>query len=239
MKLTTLNLQGFVDWKNRKPEIVAYLKATQPDIILFQEVVFIPSISEQNQVQILNEDLHYTYEHSSITRLQPSHEYAVFREGLAFLSKYPVLKTDTIVLQQAEGDQHNRIIQLIDIQIGGDIIKLANVHFSLTDTTDFATAHLQETLDIIESRGEERIIAGDFNIDHLEELVDVWGEHYEASTKVEYISYPAMQKRNDYVLVPRGIDFDHLTTSGNSLSDHRAVTVEIDLSEAPISALLV
>lgn len=236
MKLTTLNLQGFTDWNDRKPEIVAYLTATQPDIIMFQEVVYLPGISTHNQVQLLNQDLQYTYEHSSITRLQPSHEYNVFREGLAFLSRYPVLKTDTIILKKAQGDEHNRIVQLIDIQIGADVVKLANVHFSLTDFTDYATAHLQETLDIIKSRGEERIIAGDFNIDHLEDLSGIWGEDYDASTKVEYISFPAMGKRNDYVLVPKGLQLKHLSTSGNSLSDHRAVTVEIELIPALATA---
>jgi len=235
VKLTTLNLQGFTDWHDRKPEIVDYLKSTQPDIIFFQEVVFLPGTAPHNQAQILNEDLQYTYEHSAVTRLQPSHEYEIFREGLAFLSRYPVLKTDTIVLRKAEGDEHNRIIQLIDIQIGGDIVKLANVHFSLTDTVDYATAHLQETLDIIKAQGEERIIAGDFNIDHLEELSGVWGEDYDASTRVEYVSYPSMGKRNDYVLVPKGLILKHLSTSGNSLSDHRAVTVEIDLVPALVA----
>jgi len=235
VKLTTLNLQGFTDWNHRKPEIVDYLKSTQPDIIFFQEVVFLPTISERNQVQLLNDDLQYTYEHSAVTRLQPSPEYEVFREGLAFLSKYPVLKTDTIVLRKAEGDEHNRIVQLMDVQIGHDVVKLANVHFSLTDTVDYATAHLQETLDIIKAQGEPRIIAGDFNLDHLEELSDVWSEDYDASTRVEYISYPSMGKRNDYVLVPKGLHLKHVSTSGNSLSDHRAVTVEIDLVPALVT----
>jgi len=229
MKLTTLNLQGFTDWQQRKPEIVEYLKITDPDVILFQEVVFIPDISPLNQVQILNEELNYPYEHSAVTRLQPSHEYTTFREGLAMLSKYPVTKTDTVVLKQEVGDEHNRILQLADLRIGDHAVLLANVHFSLTDTTDFATAHLKETLEIIKNKEEERIIAGDFNIDHLEQLSDIWDEQYEASTKIPYVSYPAMNKRNDYILVPKPLVFAELSTSGDELSDHRAVTVEIDL----------
>ena len=87
MKLTTLNLQGFNDWLHREPEIIDYLKATDPDVILFQEVVFLPAISAFNQVQLLNKKLNYPFEHSAVTRLQPSHEYETFREGLAVLSK--------------------------------------------------------------------------------------------------------------------------------------------------------
>lgn len=230
MKLTTLNLQGFTDWEQRKPEIVAYLKTTNPDIILFQEVVFLPDISPLNQVQILNQELGYPYEHSVITRLQPSPYYDVYREGLSMLSKHPVTKSNSIVLKQAEGDEHNRILQLADILIDEQIVKIANVHFSLTDETDFATAHLLETLDIMNGYGEKRIIAGDFNIDHLEDLSHVWGDAYEASTKIPYISFPSQHKRNDYVLVPKPYSLKGLSVSSDKLSDHVAVTFDIDVA---------
>jgi len=228
MKVTTLNLQGFTDWQQRKPEIVEYLKTTNSDIILFQEVVFLPDVSPYNQVQLLNQELEYPYEHSAVTRLQPSHEHRTYREGLAMLSKYPVTKTDTVVLKKEFDDEHHRIVQLVDVSMNDKKMLLANVHFSLTDDTDFATAHLKETLEIIADKGEERIIAGDFNIDHLEQLSGIWGEKYEASTKIPYISYPAMNKRNDYVLVPKEFTFTELSTSSDKLSDHRAVTVTID-----------
>jgi len=236
MKLTTLNLQGFIDWQNREPEIVDYLKATNPDVILFQEVVFIPTISAYTQAQLLNQELHYPFEHSAVTRLQPSHDYETFREGLSMLSRYPVLKTDTIVLKQAPGDEHNRIVQLIDIQLHDQIVKLANVHFSLTDTVDYATAHLVETLEIMADKKEERIIAGDFNIDHLEKLAELWQDTYRSSTAVPYISYPSQNKRNDYVLVPKTYEFLDIATSTDGLSDHRAVTVHIE-TVAPVTTV--
>lgn len=231
MKLTTLNLQGFTDWQQRKPEIVEYLKVTDPDVILFQEVVFLPGISPFNQAQLLNQELGYPYEHSAVTRLQPSKEYETFREGLSMLSKYPVTKTDTIVLKKEDGDEHNRIIQLADVLMDEETIPLANVHFSLSDTTDFATAHLKETLEIISDKHEKRVIAGDFNIDHLEALSGMWSEKYDSSTQFSYASYPSMNKRNDYVLVPKGYILHNLSTSDGTLSDHCALTVEITISE--------
>jgi len=103
IKLTTLNLQGFTEWETRQPEIVAYLKESDPDVILFQEVLFIPDISPFNQVQLLNQTLQYAYEQSAVTRLQPSPHYRTYREGLAVLSKYPIVKTDTIILRQTPG----------------------------------------------------------------------------------------------------------------------------------------
>jgi len=229
MKITTLNLQGFTDWQNHKPAIVAYLQQTNPDIIFFQEVVFIPEIAPYDQVQLLNQELDYPYEQTSVTRLQDSPHYEAFREGLGILSKYPVVTSNTVVLKHADGDEHNRILQMFDVLIGDKRIKLANVHFSLTDTIDFATAHLEETLQIIDAQNEARIIAGDFNINHLEDLSALWSRDYTSSTDIPYISFPAENKRIDYVLVPKAYELTSVETSQGELSDHCAVTIEIDL----------
>lgn len=229
MRITTLNLQGYGNWREREPHIVDYLAQTQPDIILFQEVVFIPEISPYSQVSRLNHTLGLSQEHSSITRLQVGEEYETYREGLAFLTKLPVLKTEVIILKKAPGDRHNRIIQLIDVAAGAQTVKLVNVHFSITDVTDFATAHLQETLDILAMRQEERIIIGDFNLDNLEDSTTLWQEKYTASTVTPYVSYPSMNKRNDYVLLPKKYQFDSIRVSDDTLSDHCALTVDITI----------
>lgn len=227
MKITILNLQGFETWETRKTNILAYLKDEKPDVVLFQEAVFLPEINARNQAQLLNAKLGYAYEQSVVSRLQVGLEYPVYREGLAAISKHPIVKSDAIVLKKAPGDEHNRIVQLIDVLVNGQVIKLANVHFSLTDDVDFATAHLQETLEIIQARDEERIIAGDFNLNHLEELAPMWQDAYRSSTDFPYVSYPGMEKRNDYFLIPKKYHFGHLSTSDDNLSDHNAVTTTI------------
>ncbi len=227
MKLTTLNLQGFKDWERRSDALVHHLRDTDPDIIFFQEVVYLPGISPYNQPQLLNQTLGYPYELSTITRLQPSDEYSVYREGLTTLSKYPILKSDTIILQQAEGDEHNRIVQLLDLQIDEKVVKFANVHFSITDFYDYATPHLEELLNILASRGEERIIGGDFNLTHLENSQKLWGDQYEATLEPQYITFPSWGKRVDYFLVPKTRRFTDLTVSEDGLSDHRSLTITI------------
>ena len=146
------------------------------------------------------------------------------------MSKYPIIESDTLVLKKAPGDEHNRIVQLLDISLGDRVLKIANVHFSLTDTIDFATAHLKETLEILSARGEERIIAGDFNMDHLEALSGIWEEHYRSSTERPYVSFPAMNKRIDYFLIPHANSFLDISTSTGELSDHQAVTVDIQIA---------
>jgi endonuclease/exonuclease/phosphatase family metal-dependent hydrolase len=229
VRVTTLNLQQFTDWETRQPRIVDYLRETSPDVVLFQEAVFLPDISPFNQAQLINQTLEYPYMHSAITRLQPSAQHETYREGLAALSRHAVIQSDTLILKQAPEDEHNRIVQLLDLELGGRTMKLANVHFSLTDTTDFATAHLKETLGILAMRGEERVIAGDFNLDNLEVLVDIWGDRYRCSTEADYITFPSMDKRVDYFLIPKSHSFADISTSDDTLSDHRAVTVDIEL----------
>lgn len=238
LKLTTLNLQGFDDWKSREPRILEYLSKVNPDVVLFQETVFLPSVSPHNQAQLLNQTLGYPYQMSTISRLQKGVDHPIYREGLAILSKFPISSSDTLILKKEEKDEHNRIIQLIDVTFGGRIIRLANVHFSVTDIVDFATPHLIETLDIMKARNEKRIIAGDFNLTSLEYSAELWQKDYKASTDTDYVSYPATNKRIDYALIPKEYEFDSIEVSEDGLSDHRALTLVIDIPDAILQTQL-
>ncbi len=229
MKITTLNLQGFDHWDTREAAIITHLTAEAPDIVLFQEAVYLPDISPYNQAQLLNGTLHFPYQQSVISRLQVGLEYPVYREGLAALSRHPIVSSDTIVLKQAEDDHHQRIVQLLDIYIDEQVVPIANIHFSITDDFDFATPQLQELFDILAARGEQRIIMGDFNLNDLDASAELWRDHYVASTAFDYISYPREDKRIDYALVPKSYALEQVTTSGDDLSDHRALTASISL----------
>lgn len=238
----TLNLQGFTDWEERKPRILAYIARAAPDMLLFQEVVYLPGISPYNQVQVLNKTLGYPYEHCAVTRLQNSTEHSVYREGLAILSKHPIAATDVVVLKQAAGDEHQRIVQLANIVIDDAIIKIANVHFSLSDPLpDYASAHIQELFEILESRNEQRIIAGDFNLDNPEKPAAAWADHYKTSiATTPYISQinavveeGIRDRHTDHIWIPRDYVFaGDIATSTDSLSDHRAVSATIIVNQS-------
>lgn len=235
LKITSLNLQGFEDWEARSPRILDFLKRTDADIVVFQEAVFLPSISPHNQAQLLNQDLSYPYEVSTISRLQVGLEYPVYREGLALISKYHIRSSDTLTLKKDDTDKHNRILQLIDVWVGNQIIRIGHVHFSITDFVDYATPHLEETLEILEARHEKRILIGDFNITHLEETSMLWENDYKSTTIVPYVTYPSWHegpKRTDYALIPKDFSFDSIEVSEDGLSDHRALTIVIDIPEA-------
>ncbi len=234
LTLTSLNLQGFEEWEERSPKILDYISKVDPDVIFFQETVFLPSISPHNQAQLLNQQLHYPFELSTISRLQTGIDYPIYREGLAFLSKFPVTSSDTLTLKKDPTDELNRIIQLIDIVVEKKIVRLGSVHFSITDFVDYATPHLQETLDILKARNEKRILMGDFNLTYLEESSDLWGDDYKATTVVPYITYPSWHegpKRTDYALIPNEFSYDSIEVSEDGLSDHRALTIVIDIPD--------
>ena len=228
MKITfsSLNVQSFTDWDHRKANIVDYLKQTNPDVVLFQEVTFLPQINADNQVSLINKSMHYIFENTAITRLQDSHEYETYREGLGLISKYPILKSETIILKQQPHDEHQRIVQLVDILCKDKIIKFANIHFSISDNDEnLPREHLVELLEILKSRGETRIMGGDFNMNDIDIHQDLWKDAYICSSSTPYITYPAMDKRVDYFLLPKEYEFTEITTSGDGLSDHRALTV--------------
>ncbi len=232
MRITTLNLRGFVDWETRRPLIERYLGQQQPDVVVFQEVVFLPDVSPFTQPTILNRTLRYPFVHTDVTRLQAARDGGLYREGLSLVARRPVVTTETLVLRHQTYDPHQRIVQFADIDAGGGVTwRIANVHLSVRD--DYAVTHLEEVLGVLAARGEARIIAGDFNVNHLERHRHLWQDEYVLSTEVEqYVSYPHSGQANDYVLLPRAYRFAAITPSSDDLSDHRALTVDIEPAEA-------
>jgi endonuclease/exonuclease/phosphatase family metal-dependent hydrolase len=203
MKIVSLNLRGFFDWDARFPRIVRYLEQEKPELVLLQEVVFLPDISPYTQLDLLNQAAGFPHRHSSISRLQPSKQFGPYREGLGVLSHLPVTGSETLILRHEEGDPHNRLVQFFEITDGAEW-KFANVHLSIRD--DYALHHLEEVLGILKSRGEKRIVGGDFNVNHLERHAHLW---------------------HDYFLVPKEYELTSITLSEGDLSDHRALAVTV------------
>jgi endonuclease/exonuclease/phosphatase family metal-dependent hydrolase len=227
MRLTTLNLRGFFDWDSRAAKIAAYLESTDSDVIVFQEVVFLPDVAPTTQVDVLNRTLEYPYRHASVTRLQASPEFGVYREGLAVLSRWPIPRSEAIVLHREEADPHERIVLFADVVApDGRLWPVTDVHLSVRD--DLALHHLTEILGIQAARGERRILAGDFNVNHLERHKKLWGADYTLTTQIEqYISFEASHQAEDYALVPRDFTISSIALSADGLSDHRGVTVDL------------
>ena len=220
-------MRGFYEWDERADRIVSHIKKENPDIVFFQEVVYLPEESPYTQVGLLNKILKYPFYQGSITRLQDSPDYDVYREGLATLSRYPLVNSESLVLKREEGDPHNRLVQLFDIAVDESLVQFANVHLSVRH--DRALHHLEEVFGILQARNEKRIIIGDFNMEHLDRHSHLWRDGYTLSTSVKnYVSFPDEHKTIDYLLVPKEYELEWLRISDDSLSDHRAITADVE-----------
>lgn len=229
MRITTLNLRGFFDWDHRMPVVIDYLRDVAPEVLLLQEVVYLPEISPFSPSELLNRDLGFPVRHDAITRLQRGRTHAVYREGLAVLSRLPVPATEVLALRHEVGDPHHRIVQFVDVEAPDGVWPLANVHLSVRD--DYALQHLGEVLGMLRTRRQRRVLGGDFNVDHLEQHAELWEDAVLTSSIRPYESHPSSHENDDYFLVPTEYRIDRIDVSGDELSDHRAITVDLSRVE--------
>ena len=227
MKVTSLNLAGYKNWAEREANIVSYLEATDSDVVFLQEVKFNTEYSPYTQSMYLNSLLSTPYPHSqaSVSRIFESGGNES-REGLAVLSKYPIVDSEIIVLRKRADDKHTRIIQKVSVLADDQTVNFTNVHFS---NNDYSDEQLEETLKITKNRNETSVILGDFNIFDIQTVSDLYSEGYRVSTDFyQYVSFPSENVTLDYVLVPRDYGFTSLSI-GENLSDHNALTFELSV----------
>lgn len=123
MKIITFNLRNHSDrWEERFPLVVETLLATEADLIAFQEVSLL--LGQKNQAELIADALH-----SGLGREM----YKVFlaegrglqkgREGIAILSRLPVVSSERIALPGKW-----RVAQKVCIQMDGREVNLFNTH---------------------------------------------------------------------------------------------------------------
>lgn len=225
MKVTTLNLAGYKNWTKRESHIVSYLSSVDSDVVFLQEVKFDTAHSPYAQSKYLNGKLPtpYRYMQTSVSRIYTQTDGSESREGLAVLSKHPIVDSEVIVLTKQPDDKHTRIIQKVDLLINDRIITFTNVHFS---NNKYATEQLTETLQIIKNANATSVILGDFNIFNMQAVSDLYSLDYSVSTDFkQYVSFPSENATFDYILLPHDYTFTSLTI-GENLSDHNALSFE-------------
>lgn len=228
MKVTTLNLAGYKQWAEREASIIAYLNESQSDIVFLQEVKFDTRFSPYSQSKHLNNQLHdpYSYAQACISRIYQASDGSESREGLAVLSKYPIIDSETLVLTKQPDDKHTRIIQKVSLFIQNEVVTFVNVHFS---NNRYSLEQLDETLRLVSNSSEKSVIVGDFNILDLATVSHLYEDEYTASTEVaDYISFPSESATFDYALVPDKYELTSLTV-GENLSDHNALSFELEI----------
>ena len=228
MKLTSLNLAGYKNWSERESNIVSYLDETDPDVVFFQEVRFDSKYSSFTQSKYINTRLQtpYQYSQACVSRYYMQSDGVESREGLAVLSKYPIVDSEVIVLTKQPDDKHARIIQKVDILLNDRIVTFTNVHFS---NNQYSIEQLAETLQILKNAGTTSVVLGDFNIFDINTVSDLYSSDYKASTDYsQYVSFPSENVTLDYVLIPRDYTFSALSVKEN-LSDHNAISFDFTI----------
>lgn len=236
LKIASLNLWRYYDWDKRYKNIVQALRRSHPDVIAFQEVQLNSSFSPKPQSVLLAEALGYRYHSFAPTSQkydQIDNEGAFTQNvshGLAFISKYPIISSESIFLGRYSNDHELRSIQLITLLIEGQEVYVCNVHFDNSD--EISSLHLKETLDIVIKRQIKPIILGDFNIYDIKKYDKLFSNYTLSSDMSDYISYPKREGTLDYILTPNGVvqmlGVECLT---DQISDHRLVLASLVLRQ--------
>jgi endonuclease/exonuclease/phosphatase family metal-dependent hydrolase len=227
-KILSLNLAGYRGWLTREKPIIEYIETSKPDIILLQEVQFDLTTSPFDQATIVNNALAKPYKfcHSSISRVYVGSDSKTHREGLACMSRLPILHSEVLALNKKPDDKHLRIIQTITVEMRDLPLKIINVHFS---NNSHSSEQLKEVYAIAEKYEQWPIISGDFNIFQLSDFKSLYEKEYIASTDFKsYISFPSQKLTLDYLLLPKTFRFQSIDTQ-DYLSDHTAMLYTVEL----------
>jgi endonuclease/exonuclease/phosphatase family metal-dependent hydrolase len=230
----TLNLWCYFDWENRKNTITATVKDLRPDVIAFQEAQTNSAFSLFPQSDFVADHGEYKYRVFAPTYKrdeQIDKSGGMTQEtsfGLALISKYPIVSSETYFLRQHLDHDEMCSILICKIEIEGKMIDICNVHFGNSDL--FSDLHMNETMDLFEARGSEPILLGDFNHFNLEVYKETRLKSYTLTTDVA--KYESMPKNNgtlDYIVVPSArYTIKNVICPDVYVSDHRALFATIE-----------
>jgi endonuclease/exonuclease/phosphatase family metal-dependent hydrolase len=229
LKLMTLNLWCYFDWENRKNNITSVIKKLNPDIIALQEVQTNHSFSAWPQSNIIADSCGFKYRVFAPTYRrdgQIDKNGDMTQEtsyGLALISKYPVISSETYFLRQHPDHDEACSVLFVTLAVDSKEIVLCNVHFGNSDL--FSDLHLNELMDLCEERKICPILLGDFNHFNLSVYKTTRLKDYSITTDVaEYISIPKNNGTLDYIVVPADIySIQSVVCPSEYVSDHRAV----------------
>ena len=242
VKVLSLNLCNYHNFEERKVRIADFIKRASPDIVALQEVRddLKHNLAGDNQAKQINRHLKYPYmafvETMSINQVKNLPKEPACTEGLAILSRLPILKILKRKLKRHAQDKFTRAVMHVQVA-SNKSIDIFNVHYS--PVALFAKLHLEETLKISRRLGISPIILGDFNIPDPK-IVKELATDYSISTDMKnYLSYCPNERIKkdkvynpeactlDYILIPKKFKFKHFDCGGEGLSDHNALIAEI------------
>ncbi len=233
-KVATLNIWCYFDWENRKENLASLLRDQSPDFLALQEAqtnhdfshwpqsdfvanacglkyrVFAPTYKRDGQI---DKKGGYTQETSF---------------GLAFLSRYPIISSETYFLKQHPDHDEACSVLFVTVERDGAEMEFCNVHFGNSDL--FSDLHLKELMELCHRRGITPIIMGDFNNFDLGAYKTTQLKGYALSTDVAtYISMPKDKGTLDYIAAPANeYLIKDVVCPKDYVSDHRIVLAKLE-----------
>lgn len=240
--LLTLNLWGSNGpAAARLDALIAALREDRPDVLALQEVA---GGGGSTQAHRLAEALDYRHVHH-ITSARIGRG-----EGLAVVTDLDADHHDPVYLPHGR-DAHHRALQLVDVAVGRQVVRLGNTHLAWRlDAGDLRTAQAETIRDALRGWSGALIVAGDLNdvmgspaVRTLTEPDEGWDPLHDAYADVNddddlptfdvdnrYMDHPELAgRRIDHVLV-RGLQVrgaEVVLTREDAVSDHYGVRVEV------------
>lgn len=255
MKLITLNLHLWQEENQiaKLKKIANFINDKDIDVCFFQEVaqlddnpLIVDNIKKDNNAYLiksyLNKEYYLYYEYKK-------NGYGIFNEGLAILSKYPLLNRKWFYISKTrdKDDWHTRIIVKASINYNNEIIDLYSSHLGWDEGEEKYYDQLEKYIKNIDFNNKF-ILAGDFNcmydsiqykywIDKgLISLVDKSNINpYEKPTFSRILDF-SKEKENlnrhiDYFFTNTNVNVlnyeIYFNTKDNLVSDHHLVMCEI------------
>ncbi len=241
-------------------------KAIDPDIICYQEIDFQSSRSyEMNQFEQLSGALGHKSTYASINWSKnyvpfpywpPSSHFGGIVSGQAISSKFSITEGQTIVLEKPKSAPFyykdfylDRLVQIVNVKIGKDTLKLLNVHLEAFDkSTRLAQSILLRSIADSIASSYPTLVVGDFNskpgyVDNSDGMMEIMQsekfqsaisqEQYEADSSSHFTFNTSEPfQMIDYVLYAN--DFISITDArvlreAGEISDHYPLLVKFVL----------
>ena len=210
MKLLTLNLNFYGakhgPWLARRAMIEEILQGARPDVIALQAVARDPAVDggldqAAQLARALPEYAHTVFQAAS--RAEDGSE-----EGMAFLSRFPILETRVFSLSRQAGheDSFERAVLRATFDAPGETLHVLNAHFSWVEAQ--ALDNLAEALPLVEELAGPAALVGDFNqppqgevARRLREagLTDAWAQVHEDAPGFSFYEGGSLSRRIDYL----------------------------------------
>jgi endonuclease/exonuclease/phosphatase family metal-dependent hydrolase len=246
LKVMTLNLNGYGEthgaWRVRRDLIVQEIEEADPEVVAFQAVRREPQV--ENGLD----------QAAQIARQLSGYPYVIFEpvacradggaEGLAFLSRQPVIEAGSLHLTLARGaeDPARRMVFQALFSSKGSAVRLFNAHLSWIPEQNGANVH--ELLAYLRAFEGPALLVGDFNApagsDALRPLQELgWSDLWAGlRSGEEGFTFPSDQpeRRIDFIwasgeLAGKGRAIEVRGLNGSRkvhLSDHLALLGEVE-----------